>query len=199
VPYKIHTVLTHNGIQFRFPPRYADRPTATFMTHMFDMRCRENGIEHRFTKINHPWTNGQVARMNRTIKEATVQRYHYDSHQQLSHHLDDFVRAYNFGRRLNTLKGLTPYEFICKSWSSHLFGTIEQWMNLGAFLMRGPEKAANCMPMKLAEDFVSEMTLSSIGPAGWPGHTASAFPHGLQGIYVHRGRAVECRAVHRPA
>jgi Integrase core domain len=118
VPYKIHTVLTDNGIQFRFQPRYADGPTATFMTHMFDMRCRENGIEHRFTKINHPWTNGQVERMNRTIKEATVQRYHYDSHQQLSHHLDDFVRAYNFGRRLKTLKGFTPYEFICKSWTS---------------------------------------------------------------------------------
>jgi len=118
VPYKIHTVLTDNGIQFRFPPRYADGPTATFMTHMFDMRCRENGIEHRFTKINHPWTNGQVERMNRTIKEATVQRYHYDSHRRLSRHLDDFVRAYNFARRLKTLKGLTPYEFICKSWSS---------------------------------------------------------------------------------
>ena len=48
--------------------------------HMFAMRCRENGIEHRCTKINHPWTNGQVERMNRTIKEATVQRYHYDTH-----------------------------------------------------------------------------------------------------------------------
>ncbi len=38
VPYKIHTVLT------------------------------DNGIEHRLTKIKHPWTNGQVDRMNRTIK-----------------------------------------------------------------------------------------------------------------------------------
>ena len=28
VPYKIHTVLTDNGIQFTFPPRYADGPTA---------------------------------------------------------------------------------------------------------------------------------------------------------------------------
>jgi transposase-like protein len=51
VPYKIHTVLTDNGIQFTFPPRYVDGPTATYMTHMFDMRCRENGIEHRLTKI----------------------------------------------------------------------------------------------------------------------------------------------------
>jgi len=32
-----------------------------------------------------------------------------DNHKQLRQHLDDFVSAYNFGRRL---KGLTPYEFI---------------------------------------------------------------------------------------
>ena len=118
VPYKIHTVLTDNGIQFTFPPRYADGPTARYMTHMFDMRCQENGIEHLLTKIKHPWTNGQVERMNRTIKEATVKRYHYDSHQQLETHLADFINAYNFGRRLKTLKGLTPYECICKLWTN---------------------------------------------------------------------------------
>ena len=118
VPYTIHTVLTDNGIQFRFPPRYAKGPTARYMTHMFDMRCRENGIEHRFTKINHPWTNGQVERMNRTIKDATVKRFHYDSHDQLRQHLKDFIDAYNFGRRLKTLKGLTPYEYICRQWTS---------------------------------------------------------------------------------
>src|SRR5664279_1851936 len=118
VPYKIHTVLTDNGIQFTFPPRYADGPTARYMTHMFDMRCQESGIEHRLTKIKHPWTNGQVERMNRTIKEATVKRYHYDSHQQLDTHLTDFISAYNFGGRLKTLKGLTPYEHICKIWTA---------------------------------------------------------------------------------
>ena len=36
--------------------------------------------------------------------------------EQLRRHLADFVSAYNFGRRLKTLKGLTPYEFICKRW-----------------------------------------------------------------------------------
>jgi len=118
VPYKIHTVLTDNGIQFRLPPRYADGPTARWSTHMFGLRCEENGIEHRCTKINHPWTNGQVERMNRTIKDATVRRYHYEDHDQLRGHLADFLDAYNFGRRLKTLKGLTPYEFICKCWTS---------------------------------------------------------------------------------
>ena len=56
--------------------------------------------------------------MNRTIKEATVKRYHYDSHQQLDTHLTDFISAYNFGRRLKTLNGLTPYEHICKIWTA---------------------------------------------------------------------------------
>jgi transposase InsO family protein len=44
-------------------------------------------------------------------------RYHYDSHKQLESHLADFVSAYNFARRLKTLNGLTPYEYICKIWT----------------------------------------------------------------------------------
>ena len=40
------------------------------------------------------------------------------SHDQFRSHLTDFVSAYNFGHRLKTLKGLTPYEFICKAWTS---------------------------------------------------------------------------------
>src|SRR4051794_1585321 len=102
----------------RLPPRQANAPNARYMTHMFALRCREHGIEHRFTKINHPWTNGQVERMNRTIKDATVKRYHYDDHDQLRRHLADFVAAYNFARRLKTLKGLTPFEFVSKCWTS---------------------------------------------------------------------------------
>ncbi len=46
--------------------------------------------------------------MSRTIKDATVKRIHYDSHDQLRQHLADFVAAYNFGRRFKTLRGLTP-------------------------------------------------------------------------------------------
>jgi transposase InsO family protein len=86
----------------------------------FDMICEAHGIEHRLTKPNHPWTNGQVERMNRTIKAATVKRFHYDSHEQLRAHLNDFMAVYNFGRRLKTLNGLTPYEYVCKIWTSEL-------------------------------------------------------------------------------
>ncbi len=116
VPYAIHTVLTDNpvlsacrrravegGIQFT---NMAHHKYA--FHHIFDRVCDEHEIEHRLTKIKHPWTNGQVERMNRTIKEATVKRYHYDSHAQLTAHLHDFINAYNYGRRLKTLRGLTP-------------------------------------------------------------------------------------------
>ncbi len=72
----------------------------------FDMICEVNDIEHRLTQPNHPLTNGQVERVNRTIK-ATVKRFQYDSHDQLGGHLADFLATYNFARRYKTLSGLT--------------------------------------------------------------------------------------------
>jgi transposase InsO family protein len=125
VPYKIHTVLTDNGIHFTNPSGETWNPTEIrqmierkepFRAHAFEYACALANINHRLTKPKHPWTNGQVERMNRTIKDATVRRFHYDAHDQLRSHLTDFVQAYNFAKRLKTLKGLTPYEFICNAW-----------------------------------------------------------------------------------
>jgi len=88
VPYAIHTVLTDNGIQFthRKKDRYA-------LMHLFDRICAANAIKHRLTKINHPRTNGQVERMIRTVKEATVKRFYYQTHEQLKTHLQTFLMA----------------------------------------------------------------------------------------------------------
>jgi transposase InsO family protein len=113
-PYRVEIVLTDNGIQFADLPKNRSGPTAGLRGHPFDRACAEHGIKHRLTKPNHPWTNGQVERMNRTIKETTVKRYHYESQNQLIRHLADFVAAYNSARRLKTLNGLTPFEFVCK-------------------------------------------------------------------------------------
>src|SRR3954451_12467794 len=126
VPYKVHTVLTDNGTHFTEPSGNTWTPDEIkemlarkqlFRAHAFELACAQNDVAHRLTKPRHPWTNGQVERMNRTIKEATVQRFYYATHDQLRTHLADFVAAYNFARRLKTLKGLPPYEFICKRWT----------------------------------------------------------------------------------
>jgi hypothetical protein len=54
--------------------------------------------------------------MNRTLKDATVKRYYYESQQSLREHLYTCLNAYNFAKRLKTLQGLTPSEYIIKCW-----------------------------------------------------------------------------------
>jgi transposase InsO family protein len=126
VPYKVHTVLTDNGTPFTTPGnkssaapdiKLALQRGELFRAHAFELACAQADIDHRLTTPRHPWTNGQVERMNRTLKEATVKRYYYETHDQLHSHLADFLSAYNFARRLKTLKGLTPYEHICQAWT----------------------------------------------------------------------------------
>jgi transposase InsO family protein len=142
----VHTVLTDNGTHFTEPSGNTWTPDEIkemlarkqlFRAHAFELACAQNDVAHRLTKPRHPWTNGQVERMNRTITEATVQRFYYATHDQLRTRLADFVAAhtfgrrlktaynfarrlktaYNFGRRLKTLRGLTPYEALCKAWT----------------------------------------------------------------------------------
>ena len=112
VPYKIHKVLTDNGIQFTNHDHHKHA-----FTHIFERVCHENHIEHRKTKIKHPWTNGQVERMNRTLKDATVKTFYYATHQQLKEHLYAYLMAYNFAKRLKAIKGHTPWQFILNQWT----------------------------------------------------------------------------------
>jgi transposase InsO family protein len=92
VPYKVHTVLTDNGIHFTVPGnggsavpeiKLAMQRGERFRAHSFELACAQNDIDHRLTKPKHPWSlgdqktirwivfpkGGQVERMNRTIKE----------------------------------------------------------------------------------------------------------------------------------
>lgn len=89
MPYKIHTVLTDNGTHFTSPGNIASATRLIqearargelFRAHAFELACADLDIDHRLTKPNHPWTNGQVERMNRTIKQATTRTYFYELH-----------------------------------------------------------------------------------------------------------------------
>jgi hypothetical protein len=77
-------------------------------------------------------------RTNRSLKEATtVKPYHYNTRRQLKAHIAAFLNAYNFAKRLKTLRGLTPYEAICKAWAhepdrfkydpNHLTSGLNTW------------------------------------------------------------------------
>lgn len=73
--------------------------------------------------------------MNRTLKEATVHRYFYATAEELDDHLQTFLVAYNFAKRLKTLKGLTPFELICQIWHSQpdRFTSEPFYHNLGLY------------------------------------------------------------------
>ena len=47
--------------------------------------------------------------MSRALKDATVKRHHYGSHDELRIHLQLFVAAYSHARRIKALHG-TPYD-----------------------------------------------------------------------------------------
>jgi transposase-like protein len=116
-PYKLHTILTDNGTPFADQPRYRSGPTARYRPHAFDRICHDHAIAHKLTKPYHPWTNGQAERMNRTVKDATVRAFHYETLDNLKAHLDAFITAYNFAKHLKSLRWRTPFQIICDAWT----------------------------------------------------------------------------------
>lgn len=59
----------------------------------FHMIREANRIEHRLTKRNQRWADGQGGRTNGTIKDAAVKRFHFDSHEQRRTYLAGFMAA----------------------------------------------------------------------------------------------------------
>jgi transposase InsO family protein len=55
-PYRIHTILTDNGVQLSDLARTGEQ----VMVHPFTRLCWANGIEHRLTTPYHPWTTDEV-------------------------------------------------------------------------------------------------------------------------------------------
>ena len=56
-PYRLHTVLTDNGMAFAGLPKNRGRHPeieAFFGGHIFDRVCDQHGIRHRLTKPYHP-------------------------------------------------------------------------------------------------------------------------------------------------
>ena len=56
--------------------------------------------------------------MNRTIKDATVEVFHYEDLESLKAHVLAFVTAYNFAKHLKALRWRTPYQTICNEWTN---------------------------------------------------------------------------------
>ena len=110
-PYKINKILTDNGMEFTFELLIEEKRPKN-RQHPFDEICKKNQIEHRLTLFKHPWTNGQVERMNGKIKTNTTKKFYYDSIEQFKEHLYFYLLEYNFHTPLKILNFKTPFEKI---------------------------------------------------------------------------------------
>ena len=117
-PFKINKILTDNGAQFTYK-LLSKHLTPKDKTHPFDLICSDNKIEHRLTQFKHPWTNGLVERMNRTIKEATIKVYFYENLGELKKHLMLWLLMYNYEKQLKSLNYKCPYDIILKEFEDN--------------------------------------------------------------------------------
>jgi len=90
----IQSVLTDNGLEFT-----THHPSKN---HSFERLLNELVINHKLTKVRHPWTNGACERLNRTILEefyqVTFRTKIYHSVEQLNDDLNLFIEFYNCQR-----------------------------------------------------------------------------------------------------
>mgnify|MGYP005840010893 CR=1 FL=1 len=61
--------------------------------------------------------------MNKTIKNNTTKKYHYETAESLKQHLMAFLLLYNHQKKLKSLNYQSPYDIILNMYKSkpHLF------------------------------------------------------------------------------
>jgi transposase-like protein len=109
-PLRIHRILTDNESEFTYKLLPKNRETKK--THPFDELCNEHKIKHKLTKFKHPWTNGQVERFNKQMKDKTTKVCKYSSQEELREGIQNWVDWYNEHCQLKSIKRKTPNQFV---------------------------------------------------------------------------------------
>jgi transposase-like protein len=114
LPYKVHTILTDRGKQFKpWAPHFLPGEPS------FDDVCHSYKVKHQVLEPAHCWTKKQVEQTTRRLKEAITQSFRHQTVGELNKHLQSFLLAYNHTRCLKVLRGLTPHEFVCTQWQNN--------------------------------------------------------------------------------
>jgi putative transposase len=93
------------------PARMMSDNGSQFTLHVFQAFLQQRGVAHTRTKPAHPWTNGRIERLFRTLKQEQ-RRYHriFLSMRQIDGFCDEFYRFYNFCRPHSSFGAQTPSE-----------------------------------------------------------------------------------------
>jgi len=110
---RIQALLTDNGKEFTTHWQSKD--------HRFEKALHDQGLQHRYTQVRHPWTNGFAERLNRTILEefyqVALRKKIYRTLEELQLDLNQFLAFYNFNRPHQgyRVKGRCPADLFCQS------------------------------------------------------------------------------------
>lgn len=99
----VERVLTDNGFQFTM--RYAYH--RDYLSG-FDKACRRLGIRHQTTRPYRPQTNGKVERFHRTADEELYHKQTFQTNEERTQALAEWILIYNGERPHLALNGITP-------------------------------------------------------------------------------------------
>lgn len=109
LPLMVYTVLTDNGVCFTnrwyTRSRGGARTTADFTAW-----CYSLGIEHRLTKVKHPWTNGLAENTVKQVKTNTTKHHELLDYAQAEECIRAYVIYHNYRKRHRALGWHTSYD-----------------------------------------------------------------------------------------
>lgn len=108
-PFPITIVLTDNGKCFT--DRFVKGRVNPSGKHLFDVTCKQHGIEHRLTQPYTPRTNDMVERMNGRFNEHVLDKYVFDTYDELEKKLMEAIHNYNHYIKQKSLDYLSPMEY----------------------------------------------------------------------------------------
>lgn len=73
------------------------------------------GLEHRLTKVKHPWTNGLAENTVKQIKTNTTKRHDLPDYVRAEECIRAYVVYHNYRKRHRALGWRTGYDTVC-SW-----------------------------------------------------------------------------------
>jgi len=111
LPFTVYVVLTDNGVCFTNRWYTGSRGGAR-QTADFTAWCAYLGIEHRLTKVKHPWTNGLAENTVKQIKTNTTKRHELNCYSQAEECIDAYVLYHNYRKRHRALDWQTSYDTV---------------------------------------------------------------------------------------
>jgi putative transposase len=85
-----------------------------FISHQFELWCREKQIKLQYIQPGKPMQNGFIERFNGTYRRDILDAYLFEELWQVKQLTAEFIEEYNERRPHKSLNDLTPHEYLLK-------------------------------------------------------------------------------------